>query len=613
MIKTIRWRWGVIVSLAITMLSLIPQLYLWRDRGREWNGSHAYFYTDEPAYAAYVNALIEGRPRRNDPYTGRDDTPERPLPESLFSIQFFPAYLVALPARTLGLSTATMFILLNPLMAFATALALFWLFAVITDDERAAATFVPFVLCLGVLLSGNGVVRAFLGQQTIFVYLPFLRRYVPAVAFPFFILFFPLVWLALTKDMHRQRVVYALAAGLAFTVCVYSYFFLWTAAFAWLTLIALLWIIARPPRWREALISCALIGAIALAALLPYAFLLSHRSPTMDNVQALVRTHAPDLWRSIEMIALIVVGTLLVAVKRRKLQSRDPGTLVTAAFALLPFVLFNQQIITGRSLQPMHYEQFVANYTTLIAAALTMVLLWRGAESKRRLPLRALLAIACASYIWGMGETWISTRRFAHVNVLRDEARTVALRLRELAQSSGATRNRPLEVVFAPEFVLGDNLPMAAPQAVLWAPHMFVFSGVTIAENKERFFKFLYYSGVDAEEFERHYWQRGFVRYAIFGWERANPTLTANYKPISAEELAAESRNYAALIANFDRTRAMQPQLTYLFVEAQHQEDLANLDRWYTRDSGERIGRYLLYRLTPRQEEIKSPSFKFDR
>ncbi|MGI8733516.1 MAG: hypothetical protein ACR2LM_09470 [Pyrinomonadaceae bacterium] len=136
---------------------------------------------------------------------------------------------------------------------------------------------------------------------------------------------------------------------------------------------------------------------------------------------------------------------------------------------------------------------------------------------------------------------------------------------------------------------------------------------MTIAENKERFFKFLYYSGVDAEEFERHYWQRGFVRYAIFGWERANPTLTANYKPISAEELAAESRNYAALIANFDRTRAMQPQLTYLFVEAQHQEDLANLDRWYTRDSGERIGRYLLYRLTPRQEEIKSPSFKFDR
>jgi len=79
---------------------------------------------------------------------------------------------------------------------------------------------------------------------------------------------------------------------------------------------------------------------------------------------------------------------------------------------------------------------------------------------------------------------------------------------------------------------------MAAPQAVLWAPHMLFFSGVTIAENKERFFQFLYYSGVDAEEFERHYTQQRLMKYAIFGWERANPRLTVNYKPITAEELA---------------------------------------------------------------------------
>lgn len=600
--KTIRWRWGVIVSLAITLLSLFPQFYLWRDRGREWNGNQAFFYTDEPAYAAYVNALIDGRPRRNDPYTGRDDTPERPQPESLFSIQFFPAYLVAIPARTLGLSTATMFILLAPIMAFLASLALFWLFALITEDDRAAAAFVPFVLCLGVLLSGNGVVRALLGQQTIFVYLPFLRRYVPAAAFPCFIAFFPLVWLALTRATQRQRFIYALTAGLSFAICVYSYFFLWTAALAWLTLISLLWVIARPPRWREGLTSCALIGAIALVGLIPYALLVSRRSPTMDAVQALVRTHSPDLWRSIEIVALIIVLALLVGLKRRWLHLRDPRTLFTSAFALLPFVLFNQQLITGRSLQPMHYEQFVASYTTLIAAALTMFFLWRGAQPKRSWPLLALLAIGGLSYVWGMGETWISTRRFANVNVIRDEAQAVALRLREFAQRSAAKRNETPDVVFAPEFARGDTLPMTAPQAVLWAPHMFVFSGVSIAENKERFFKFLYFSGVNADEFERHYEQRGFVHYAIFGWERANPKLTANYKPITAEELAVESRNYAAFINNFDRTRALQPQLTYLFVEAEQQGNLANLDRWYTRDSGERIGRFLLYRLTPRQQ-----------
>ncbi len=601
MVRKIRWRWGVIAALAMTLLSIFPQLYLWRDRGSAWNGSHAFFYTDEPAYAAYINALIDGRPRRNDPYTGRDYSPSRPLAESLFSIQFIPAYFVALPARALGLSSSTLFILLAPITAFSTALTLFWLLAVFTDDDRAAAALVPFVLCLGVLITGNGVIRAFLGQQTTFVYLPFLRRYVPAVAFPFLLAFFPLISRALVTDVRRQRIFYALAAGIAFTICVYSYFYLWTTAIAWLALVSLLWLVARPQGWRAGLMICALITFVAVVVLVPYCVLLSHRAPTMDTVQALVRTRAPDPWRSLELIALTITAALAVELKRGRLRLRDPQTLLTAAFALLPFLLFNQQIVTGRSLQPMHYEQFVASYTTLIAAALTLLLLWRDPYAKRQRSMRLLLLLACLTYVWGAGETWIATRRFARANVVRDEARAVSLKLRELARASPIDRQGLTDIVFAPDFVRADTLPMSAPQAVLWAPHMFVFSGVTLAENKERFFQFLYYSGVNAAEFERHYEQQGFVKYAIFGWERANPKLTAVYKPITPEDLAVEARNYADYVTNFDATRATQPTLAYLLLEAEQPIDLANLDRWYTRDGGERIGRYLLYRLTPRQ------------
>ncbi len=75
MMKTIRWRWGLLAALAMILLSLFPQFYLWYQRGSQWNGSQAFFYTDEAAYAAYINALIDGRPRRNDPYSGRDDNP----------------------------------------------------------------------------------------------------------------------------------------------------------------------------------------------------------------------------------------------------------------------------------------------------------------------------------------------------------------------------------------------------------------------------------------------------------------------------------------------------------------------------------------------------------
>lgn len=601
MMKTIRWRWGILAALAITLLSLFPQLYLWRDRGRDWNGAHAFIYADETAYASYVNALIDGRPRRNDPYTGSNHSPATPLHETQFSIQFVPAYLMALPARALGLSTATAFILLAPLVAFTTALALFWLLALLTKDDRAAAAFVPFVLCLGVLLSGSGVVRAFLGQQTTYSYLPFLRRYMPAGTFPWFMLFFPCLWLALVSASRRQRIFYAIVAGIVFTICIYGYFYLWTAALAWLALIALLWLIVKPEGWREALKSCALVCVIAFAALVPYVLMLSQRSPHLDSVQMLLYTHAPDLWRPIEAVALLILFALVLGCKRGRLSWRDPVTLVTAAFALLPFVLFNQQVITGRSLQSMHYEQYVASYTTLTATALTIILMWRG-ESKRPLSWRFVLIVACLTYGWGFGETLISTRRFAQANVRRDEARPVELRLRELGRVA-ANSGQPSGVVYSPDFARTDHLPMVAPQAMLWAPHMIFFSTFHPFQYKERFIQHLYYSGVSVEEFERDYLNQKFAREAIFGWERENSNLTADFKPISSEELAAEAKNYGAYVANFDRSKASQPALSYLLLKTDVPVDLTNIDRWYTRDSGESIGRYLLYRLTLREHE----------
>jgi hypothetical protein len=85
-----------LTCLAMVLLSLIPQINLWLERGRNWNGAYVTLQSDEPIYSAYVNALINGRARKNDPFGGRDDSAEAPLPESIFSIQFVPAYAIAM-------------------------------------------------------------------------------------------------------------------------------------------------------------------------------------------------------------------------------------------------------------------------------------------------------------------------------------------------------------------------------------------------------------------------------------------------------------------------------------------------------------------------------------
>ncbi|HYU99413.1 MAG TPA: hypothetical protein VE977_11330, partial [Pyrinomonadaceae bacterium] len=81
--KTKEWKFAVWGALAVMLLSLCPQLLMWGSRGSQWNGSYAELHGDEWVYSAYIQALIDGRPRRNDPYTGRDERPDNPQPESL--------------------------------------------------------------------------------------------------------------------------------------------------------------------------------------------------------------------------------------------------------------------------------------------------------------------------------------------------------------------------------------------------------------------------------------------------------------------------------------------------------------------------------------------------
>ena len=115
----------------VVVITSIPQIGLIVKRGGEWHGSYALIDFDELSYAAYLNSLIEGRPRRNNPYLGRDSD-QRNTGESYFSIQSLPAYAVALPARALGISTSTTLIVLARLMAFTSSVAVFWLLFQIT-------------------------------------------------------------------------------------------------------------------------------------------------------------------------------------------------------------------------------------------------------------------------------------------------------------------------------------------------------------------------------------------------------------------------------------------------------------------------------------------------
>jgi hypothetical protein len=134
---------------------------------------------------------------------------------------------------------------------------------------------------------------------------------------------------------------------------------------------------------------------------------------------------------------------------------------------------------------------------------------------------------------------------------------------------------------------------------------MMVYSGVSAAESKERFYQYLYYTGISPDRLrqilrtERQY---GFAA-GLFGFERAIKGLSLNSKPITTEELENELSQYAQYCASFTRERAAQTELSYLIMPTDDERNVANLDRWYERDQGERVGNYTLYRISLRDSD----------
>jgi len=616
----IRWRYGIIAGLFLAVFSLYPQMKMVYLRGGDWNGHYAYNDIDEVAYAAYVRALIDGRPRRNDPYTGRDDSPEKPQEESLFSIQFAAPYTIALPARVFGIPATWAMTISGALAAFLTALAIFWLLARFTRDSLFAMAGSLVVLAGGALFAGEGALGEITGWSYAYPYFPGFRRYIPAMAFPAFFLLVGLVWKVVGGQLSvvsgqatgdespradipaspRLALFASILAFAAFAYTVFSYFYVWTTALAWVGCVGLVWLVVRPNGFVKDIKYLIGLGVGCLICLGPYAYLLSNRSHTMDDVQLLVRTHMPDLFRVPEIIGYAVLAAIAVAVSVKALDIKDRAVMFTASLALVPLIVFNQQIITGQSLQPIHYQVFIGNYVAGLSLVLLLGLFWRNAEDRETVVGRfAMVVLALIAIGWGFVECHYTVRILDDVNIARDEALPVARRLDEIGRSEPHPQ---AAVVMHFGMAEGDDLPTLAPQSVLWARHQHVFAGETWQENKERYYQYLYYLGVNERQLAAGIKSgNDFVSViALFGWGRHTDRLNSEYKPLTFREIDEEMRLFADYIKTFDPLKAGNPPLNYAISETDSPPNFTNIDKWYERDAGEVFGKYTLYRLKTR-------------
>jgi hypothetical protein len=590
------WKFALVPTIVMVVVALYPQISLWVSRGSAWEGSYAAVNYDEVAYSAYINGLISGKPRKYDPMMGVEHEHE-----SIYSLQFIPAYAIAAPARVLGISTLTTYIILQIFIAIFCSLGVFYLLRKVTGENIVAAAGVLIVLCLGTAITYEGALSELTGGSLVIEFHPFLRRYQPGLMFPLFFLMCAAVWAAFISE-GTKRITASVTAGILFAVLVFSYFYLWTTAAAWLACFFGAALVVSRTGKKTILFSAVTIAAIAVAALIPYFLMLNQRSRKSDASQLLALTHAPDLTAPTVVIGLITIVLAVLLGLKAKIDARSPAAIFSYAFLLTPFAVMNQQILTGRSLQPVHYEIFIANYCLLTGIVIVIWLAIRGVktESPETVPVsgpnKAFVYLGIAAALWGFYEASHATARNAGMSFVRDVVTPAAKYIRD--SSAGSTE--PI-VVHSPNAITASYIPTIVTGRILWSPHLISGGVVSEEESKQQFYRFLYFSGFTHEELKSALDTRWFeVTAAIFGGGRALPQLGGINHPITNDEIAEEVAKYRVFTENLTFADAHTPNLTHMIVLNDEPTNMANIDRWYTRDAGHVAGLFRVYKLTPK-------------
>jgi hypothetical protein len=226
----------------------------------------------------------------------------------------------------------------------------------------------------------------------------------------------------------------------------------------------------------------------------------------------------------------------------------------------------------------------------LIAAVIVDALWWK------QLKKRAILWIALALVV-GVSLAAKTTKVNSSQNHTTDAALPLLAAIQEDMRRIPSTGlvlfDRTLLAAVAPSYT--SSLPL------LWSPYGFTYGSVTQQEDNERLFQYFYYLGVDEKKLE-DLLNGNLYRAALFGLHRVNPTLTQKFDPVTQAEIQAGIRQYSQYKRNFSQKEADKWPLSYVVLTADRNYDLSNLDRWYERDGGQRVGDSLIYRVRQRSQ-----------
>ena len=255
---------------------------------------------------------------------------------------------VAYMGKIFALDINNTILLSRLVLPFVVFLLIYGFVFLVSRDKFTALSSAAVLLLADSILSYSGITRLLQGVSPDH-FLRLARPVVPALIYLFLFAFLLFFWQFYRKGNWKYGALSIIVLGLNF----YNYFYTWTYLYAFGSILILLLIIQR--NWRQVLrIGSVFVGGAIVA--IPY-FINMYRAsqfPTFEDMgisSGIILSHQPLFMGSSIIIALLFFLFLFPRIDKEKY-------LFGLAILLTPFLTMNQQVLTGRIMQPDHYHWF---------------------------------------------------------------------------------------------------------------------------------------------------------------------------------------------------------------------------------------------------------------
>lgn len=352
------------LAILVGASSIAPHLLAQRALGADYQGFPLLFQANEDYYMARIQDVIDGHWLINSPYLYE-------YKNNLSVIFPIGEYLYALPALLFGIPVvsvlmATKFIF--PALLFLLIYFLLYDLLKRTEGDKISAIFGGLLITIGIDFVNYRDTWSILTGQHNFYLSIWTRPVNPITGALFLFLFLILLWKSIRSDKWR----YSVAAGIVLGMMP-GYIFSWLAALAVLGAYVIIFLVRKRleiiKKFFFVVLSSALMS-IPIWYLWFRSLFASEDGQSAASRFGLMLTHYPIL-NKVVLAQTVFFSALFLFERRRKKKNNEKleeWWWFAAALVVGNWLVYNQQIITGRVVWPPHLTQYTTPMTFLTFA-----------------------------------------------------------------------------------------------------------------------------------------------------------------------------------------------------------------------------------------------------